>query len=1138
MDSAELNVRMQEVIALFDVYHDDEAGIYKLDLLLRDIKLHLDAGQDSFLGAYANSMDMRAQMLKHMRRNDEALASFEIAIPCYERLAKEGKHNLPTLVRKLAASRKIYGELLLSLNRPSEALAMFDQAIFEATCLMETGVHDLAQDIPYLIVRRAHAFHALDRLAEAVAAYDKAIAYYLKFVDLGMHYPIGDLIEAKDEVLHVMGHPSQAIEDYDRVISVYREVTLAGGDKWMLHLARKTKQRASNLFTKGRWDDALIGFEDAISQYQILSKSGDHRWADCLDECFESCAQVMLIQGRYLEALENFYLANNELNALVEEDGYKWLGHLAKVRIGQGRAFFMLGDVAFALDTFDFAIEVFDKLIKSGQNRWVIYRLDAKEARTHTLRKLENYSDAIAEHKYVIEGLQALIATGETQWQGTLFQALISWAMTLVDSAQCLEALECLQAATGLAFKENLVVFPQMLANIGAVARLAAVDSSVESIYVDSLKLLENYLESYQRIETGDCDDQESALRDFWSHWMATFVAQRNYELVLDVVTRAHGRHTAAQAMAALLLDKAARPNKEASLDHDQQNYVALEHALHDVERQLGNFFTDGTGSGFPSMRGVRRGCDIGEDAENDKRIAEANTRRYEGLREKRSYYLEERRRQKETMIAADKLPVALRAATMSESSLQIEDGEALAIWVMPEALGLGDMSPFALLKTTFGIEALFLNEKLDFAQAGLCEKQLIQALGVGRCVRNSGSAPLTEAAARALEDWDVGALDAALRNFLEQDIWPLLNERCQALKVKTLHMITTGSLHSLPWQGTRFARGRNLYLHPGPFAYKKYKDTRDDSEPRVRPQPSPKKPLLVLAHEAKENIEHRLYCIPLEIACLKAVWGETALCYVDNLYDLSELSKKSVDYAALVCLGHGGFDEVSGQAGLVLGFNPDQYFNESELSTDANRYCHLEASACVLGNVTDNIRSEPSGLMATALAKSTVTLVMGSTMPVDDLLATIRTLLVHVLWRDDKKEVGKSLRAAAREALVCMESGEWPVEAIKALRLALICTLPTIARAMEQDGHKLRKQNAVTTRIDRLRLDLTLDGSPQGLVADTQWKRLVHAVMADPPLDHSPIVQQLSTLIATSLPAIVKQRDDLLAFTRYWMIC
>ncbi len=637
---------------------------------------------------------------------------------------------------------------------------------------------------------------------------------------------------------------------------------------------------------------------------------------------------------------------------------------------------------------------------------------------------------------------------------------------------------------------------------------------NIETAYRLARRLLDRYFTD------GTASNDYLKIKGFWSLWINLFIRRGRYDLVLDVVAAAHGRHTAAQALAALELE---RIRLGATGDVDTERYLDLHKRLHQIQANLASFGNlDGGGRG-----GMRGGF---ASAETDEQKAPE----YEALKREEWQLREEWRVLGKQLIKAGKLPESIAAGAMTDADLRPKSGQALATWVVPKEFGL-DLPPFMLLRTCANdeTEALFLEgmERPDFAHAEAVEERFATLMARGRCVRNAGNCA-TKTGAEADDDPHVetssSALDKALRDFLEQKVWPRIEVRCQATlgRDKTLHMITTGNMHALPWQGTATERGRNLYLHPGPFAYSKYRKTRGDAVSRERPRPSPELPLLVLAHEAAEDIQRRLYCIPLEVAILKAVWGDDAVV-------VGEPSAPG-HYAALACLGHGHFDPQTGRAGLVLGFGPPPFhFDEQRLAADANRYFHVEASACLLGRVTDQ-RNEPAGMMAAALARSQLTLTMGALMPVDDLLTTLRTLLIHVLWKE-----GESLRGAARQALACLESGVWPPTAVDVLRLALVQTLPEMAKAMEQDGHKLRQQGRDTARIDRLRLDLALDESPQ-LREETnvQWKCLVHALMAVPSRDYSQIVQKLSTLIATSLPAIVKQRDDLLAFTRYWMVC
>ncbi len=1101
---------------------DLEEAIKDFEDVIMRCRILIESGETEWAGDLVEALTELASAMILLPNSDKEAARtvfMEAIAGSYRLIGSDPMQWIGNLVCALNG----YARTLIFLGDLEEALTAFESAINFSRILIGQGQTMGAEYLFGSLEGRAQTLFVLGDLETARTAYKEAITSFRELIDAGQTQWTNTLMptflaEGLARTLHLLGDKEAARAAFNESIGDYHKFvdgnqTQGAFNQIVSRLvpqAQILESRVCALYFLGDREAQRTTHEEVIAGYHKLIDAGQTQWDGNLIRALALRAWTLSDQ----EALAAFEEAITGYRELIDAGQIHWAGDLARALEGRAWKLHSLNDQEATL-AFEEAIAGFRELIAAGQPQWGGSLLNVTEGRALALFSHGDRDAAQAALQEAIDGYRKLIDAGQTQWGKDLFGALTGRAYMLATD-ECWDAvLEDLRAAFEAAVEHNLVINPDRLAVMSSLfARCLAqpeLGSWAVTFYLQSLTLLESYLDSFQRLVTKDGEAQESALREFWGQWIAVFVGMQRYVHVLDVVARAHGRHTAAQAMAALLLDMA-------SLDEDQHRYVELDGALHEVERQLASFSSDGEAGADASRRGVGVSGNLG-----------GTERRYQALVSERQSRLEERRREKTTLIAAGKLPEALAATSISRESLNPAAGEPIAVWVTPEEFGLSIL-PFVLLVSQPGVVQPFFDgqdgPRPDFSKAYKLERQLTKELLRGRCVRDAGNTTFTGSFASNLKGNapHIGAPDVQLRSFLAEMVWTPLINSCRGLGAKTLHMVTAGRLHTLPWQGSAPKQGLALHLHPGVFAYVKHRN----ANVQDTPLPSPQKKLLVLAYDAADELERRLYCIPLEIACLQTIWGDDAVRVVDDVP-----ADKSV-YAGLACLGHGGFNDETDQAGLYLGQGPDdkpRYFHEALLSADGNHYPHLEASACVLGRVTDR-RNEPCGLIATALTKPKVRMAMGALLPVDDLLTTLRTLLVHSLWKWHQL----SPREAAIKAMDCMESGDWPPEAIESLRLALIRALPKMAKAMEQDGHKLIAQKIDITRIDQLRLDLTLDGSTQAQDAKRHWKRLVYAMGESQPFDQ--IVQELSTLIGKSLPRVVAQRNDLRAFTRYWMVC
>jgi tetratricopeptide (TPR) repeat protein len=193
----------------------------------------------------------RGNALQHLKRMDEALASFERAI------ALKPDHVVALNNR---------GNALKELGRPAEALASYDRAIA------------LKPDYAEAHNNRGNALQALDRYAEALPSYNKAIALKPDYAEA---------FNNRGNALRELGRRDEAVGDFDRALALApdyaeafnnRGIALQGLKRHSEALASYDKaialkpdsasahaNRAVALQALGRFAEALASFDSALA---------------------------------------------------------------------------------------------------------------------------------------------------------------------------------------------------------------------------------------------------------------------------------------------------------------------------------------------------------------------------------------------------------------------------------------------------------------------------------------------------------------------------------------------------------------------------------------------------------------------------------------------------------------------------------------------------------------------------------------------------------------------------------------------------------------------------------------------------------------------------------------------------------
>ncbi|MCP1913437.1 MULTISPECIES: tetratricopeptide repeat protein [Bradyrhizobium] len=272
-----------------------------VDLIRRAIRLN---------GNVADAHSNLGNALRALRRFDEALASFDVAVALRQNLAPAlynrgitladlGRHEealasydrVLALVPDHADAHRNRGAALRKLQRPEEALASLDRAI--ALKPNDAGAHndrgnvlndlkrfddalasyDRAPGIPGACYNRGNVLVELDRLEEAVASYDKAIA---------LRPDYAEAYNNRGSALFRLRHHEAALASIDK------SIRHKGDD------AAAYANRGKVLSVLARYPEALAAYDKAVALkpdqadiegYRLHAKSHICDWAGFDAEC-------------------------------------------------------------------------------------------------------------------------------------------------------------------------------------------------------------------------------------------------------------------------------------------------------------------------------------------------------------------------------------------------------------------------------------------------------------------------------------------------------------------------------------------------------------------------------------------------------------------------------------------------------------------------------------------------------------------------------------------------------------------------------------------------------------------------------------------------------------------------------------
>jgi tetratricopeptide (TPR) repeat protein len=223
-----------------------------------------------------NSYGHRSRVLESMARHDEALADIDKALTL--------KSDPGLLLNR--------GHLLLQLQRPADAVIAFDQAIAASQ----------GQPHPLIHFNRGVAFTAMKRHEDALSSYDEAVRGKPDY---------GDAFVNRGRVLESLGRMDEALASFDRALQINPGAAIPRANRLAL-LARM-----------GRKEEALAGLDAAITAEPANPMAWNNRGAvrNSLGELEPALAdfdRAIALQPDFAQAHSNRAIVLQALGAFDE----------------------------------------------------------------------------------------------------------------------------------------------------------------------------------------------------------------------------------------------------------------------------------------------------------------------------------------------------------------------------------------------------------------------------------------------------------------------------------------------------------------------------------------------------------------------------------------------------------------------------------------------------------------------------------------------------------------------------------------------------------------------------------------------------------------------------------------------------
>lgn len=328
--------------------YNDYSNSISLRLNLRERylgkNLYLPDWQCSLATIYGN----RATLLEKMKKTDDALNDYEIAISLIEDLLIKESSQLFLWQDILIKNLINRGNLFISINNKNSALLDFDRSI-EIFQLMKQQLIDSAQKFPEdFLLMLADIFNSRRKIHLSNNAYvdyindiNESISIYHTIVEnsakkgessIKLLKDLSDVLQERAGFYIKIGRSSYAMDDYDQAITyeieIVNSLAASGNDypyEWQNNLTKILVSRGLLRYEAGNIESALSDYDLALHLgFELYEKHSKYNglklhWQYNLANCLINRAILILSTDSNIssEAIENLVFAKNLLHAMV-----------------------------------------------------------------------------------------------------------------------------------------------------------------------------------------------------------------------------------------------------------------------------------------------------------------------------------------------------------------------------------------------------------------------------------------------------------------------------------------------------------------------------------------------------------------------------------------------------------------------------------------------------------------------------------------------------------------------------------------------------------------------------------------------------------------------------------------------------
>ena len=992
-----------------------------------------------------------ADVLTKLKSFSPALTRYNEVIIDLQLLIKAGHVTLKPIFLEAQMNQAICFE---SIGLVLKAQAAYKKIItnFELLLTQEKSVY-LQHRLMSARAKYANTLSQLGELPKAVAIYQDVIRGWSLLT--APEHSVSELLIIQRNyaiTLKDLGNFPEALRNYDKVIFALQQLVENGQVTLKDDLLKAKVYRAGTLHSLERLPEATLVYEEVIGELQGLVDKGRGDLKSDLLEAKHNYATTCRARGQLMTAKDILEGVARSYKVLIAKSRTDLWPTMLMIKLSLAGTLSELSLWLEALVAYQEVISEYQKLIAAKRTDLMLYQLLAQMGRASTLDHLRRFQESLTAHREVITGFKSLVV-GRKELQHYLLLAQMNYMITLevlLSEQTDNPALQTVKSAWDVANEiivqldgmrldsDRSTLPPETLRLLsGCSGFLAKITTSFQqptsshiSLFHQSVAILERASEQYTVLS-----DTQSAkfISQFWFVWLSYWLSHDQIEGIFDVLRHTHSRKLAQQALAALEAQATKHPG--------QQRYLDLLNELRQLEKSLQGPEAGNTAAAGDNNLRLLSSLPLSSVANR-----ESTLKYYHHLQD-------EARILKAQLIRDGLLPDVhpLESLSLPELQQQLDrDNDVLLHWLFPTAYGIEGQPPCLLMISA--TETQLYRFPAQAANGNTWTADILQLFNSlhnglcrdGRAVRDLYATSIAQDDPSAIRQ-SPAELHETICQRLHQHVWEPVQSWLDTLpsRPRRMHLITQDSSHLLPWQGTfpaALAETTTLHTHPGLFAYLKQHDT------QTMTWPTPAHPLWVLADLQQADPLKRLYFLPLEVALLQEIWGNKAV-YISH--DMSE-PPTAERLSGLCLLGHGSFGQ------FLLG---EQKLNDHTLATLKPDFTILDTSACVLAQVQDQ-QHEPEGFLMGGLLNAQTRWMNGSLMPVDDLLATLRTGLWHYHWSQQANDVADP-RTALALAFKQLQEGSWHLDAgfVARLESALRSTMPRIAAQLLADKHWLEQQ-------------------------------------------------------------------------------